>query len=150
MLAFAPNARGHLELTWWWETRHTHWWHTRHSTHWTSREPSIQVLLEQWICLSFCIVCVRDTVDNLLGLVARDLLVVGLNIAEVVAAVVVRLPHAHTIVGEIDIAVIAEELRHRGAAVVLKAVVWIPISTYKVGSCARVVSASQELEECRA
>lgn len=33
-----------------------------------------------------------------------------------VATVVVRLAHAHTIVGEVDIAVIAEELGHRGFA----------------------------------
>jgi hypothetical protein len=48
----------------------------------------------------------------LLCLVARYLLVVGLDVAEVVAAIVMGLPHAHTVVGEVDITVVAEELRH--------------------------------------
>lgn len=73
--------------------------------------------MKQRICLAFCVVCIGDTVDDLLCLVARYLFVVGLNVTEVVAAVVVRLAHAHTIVGEIDIAVIAEELGHRGFAI---------------------------------
>jgi hypothetical protein len=49
----------------------------------------------------------------LLCLVARYLLVVGLDVAEVVATVVVGLAHAHTIVREVDIAIVTEELGHR-------------------------------------
>lgn len=122
MLVCALDARDYLRLTWWWEARHTHWWHAGHSTHWASRESSIQVLLEQWVRLSFCVVCIRDTVDDLLRLVTRYLLVVCLNVAEVIAAVVVRLPHAHTVVCEINIAVVAEELGHRGTAAVFSVV----------------------------
>lgn len=47
-----------------------------------------------------------------------DLLVVVDDIAQVVAAGVVRLAHAHGVVGEVDIAVVAEELRHGGGRVV--------------------------------
>lgn len=42
-----------------------------------------------------------------------DLLVVIDDIPEVVAAAVVSFAHAHAIVGEVDIAIVAEELRHR-------------------------------------
>ena len=41
-----------------------------------------------------------------------DLLVVVDDIAQVVATRVMRLAHAHRVVGEVDIAVVAEELRH--------------------------------------
>lgn len=41
-----------------------------------------------------------------------DLLVVVDDIAQVVATRVVRLSDAHGVVGEVDIAVVAEELRH--------------------------------------
>lgn len=41
-----------------------------------------------------------------------DLLVVVDDIAQVVATGVVRLADAHGVVGEVDIAVVAEELRH--------------------------------------
>ena len=41
-----------------------------------------------------------------------DLLVVVDDIAQVVATRVMRLAHAHGVVGEVDIAVVAEELRH--------------------------------------
>jgi len=105
----------HGRHSWWREPRHTHRWHSHwgHSAHRSSREATSQVLLEQRVGLAFCVVCVGNTIDDLLCLVARYLLVVGLDVAEVVAAVVVRLPHAHTVVGEVDIAVVAEELRHR-------------------------------------
>lgn len=58
------------------------------------------------------VVCVCDTVDDLLCLVAGDLLVVGLDVAQVVATAVVRFAYAHTVVCEVHIAVVAEELRH--------------------------------------
>jgi len=104
----------HRRHSWRREPRHTHRGHSHwgHSAHGSSREATSQVLLEQRVGLSFCVVCVGNTVDDLLCLVAGYLLVVGLNVAEVIAAVVVRLPHAHTVVGEVDIAVVAEELRH--------------------------------------
>jgi len=113
----------HRRHSWRREPRHTHRWHSHwgHPAHRSSREASSQVLLEQRVGLSFCVVCVGNTIDDLLCLVARYLLVVGLDVAEVVAAVVVRLPHAHTVVGEVDIAVVAEELRHRVLSVRLGA-----------------------------
>ena len=47
-----------------------------------------------------------------------DLLVVVDYIAQVVAARVMRLAHAHRVVGQVDIAVVAEEFRHDGAVAV--------------------------------
>ena len=44
-----------------------------------------------------------------------DLLVVVDHIAQVIAARVMRLAHAHRVVGQVDIAVVAEEFRHVGA-----------------------------------
>ena len=44
-----------------------------------------------------------------------NLLVVVDYIAQVVAARVMRLAHAHRVVGQVDIAVVAEEFRHGGA-----------------------------------
>lgn len=41
-----------------------------------------------------------------------DLLVVVDDIAQMVATGVVRLAHAHGVVGQVDIAVVAEEFRH--------------------------------------
>ena len=107
------------KLTWWREARHTHWRHAhwRHSTHRSSREASSQILLKQRVRLSFCVVGVCNTVDDLLCLVAGYLLVVGLDVSEMVATVVVRLAHAHTVVRKVDIAVVAEELGHRSMLV---------------------------------
>jgi hypothetical protein len=48
-----------------------------------------------------------------------NLLVVVDNVAEVVAAVVMRFSHAHRVVCEVDIAVVAEELWHGGGFDVL-------------------------------
>jgi hypothetical protein len=106
------------------EPRHAHRWHTHtghthtgHSSHRRShrpsRETSTQILLEQRIRLSFCVVRVGYAVDDCLCLIRGYLLIVRLHVAEVVSAVVMCLAHAHTVVGEVDIAVIAEELRHR-------------------------------------
>lgn len=56
-----------------------------------------------------------------------DLLVVVDDVAQVVATRVVRFAHAHGVVREVDIAVVAEELRHgcgRGA--------WICCNVYSV------------------
>ena len=47
-----------------------------------------------------------------------NLLVVVDYIAQVVAARVMRLAHAHRVVGQVDIAVVAEEFRHDGAVAV--------------------------------
>lgn len=66
----------------------------------------------QGIRLAFRTIRVRNTVDDLLCLVARNLLVVGLDVAQVVATAVVRLAHAHAVVCEVHIAIVAEELRH--------------------------------------
>lgn len=41
-----------------------------------------------------------------------DLLVVVDDVAQMVATRVMRLAHAHGVVGEVDIAVVAKELRH--------------------------------------
>ena len=46
-----------------------------------------------------------------------DLLVVVDDVAQVVASAVVCFPHAHTIVREVDVAVVAEELGHVGGVV---------------------------------
>jgi len=104
----------HRRHSWRRESRHTHRGHSHwgHPAHRSSREATSQVLLEQRVGLAFCVVCVGNTIDDLLCLVARYLLVVGLHVAEMVAAIVVRFPHAHAVVGEVDIAVVAEELRH--------------------------------------
>ena len=51
-----------------------------------------------------------------------DLLVVVDYVAEVVAAAVVRFSHAHRVVGEVDIAVVAEELRHGDGGMLLEVV----------------------------
>jgi hypothetical protein len=109
------------QRTWWREAWHAHRWpthwrstHTVHTSHRSTREASAQVRLIQRICLSFQVVRVRYTIDNLLCLVARYLFIVGLHVSEVVATIVVRFPYAHAVVGEIDIAVVAKEFRHCG------------------------------------
>jgi len=56
-----------------------------------------------------------------------DLLVVVNDVAQVVATRVMRLSHAHGVVGEVDIAVVAEELRHGCGRVV-----WICRSGYSM------------------
>ena len=48
-----------------------------------------------------------DGVDDGLGLLVADLLVVVYDIAQVVSAGVVGASHAHGVVGEVDIAVVA-------------------------------------------
>ena len=53
-----------------------------------------------------------------------DLLVVVDYIAQVVAARVMRLAHAHRVVGQVDIAVVAEEFRHGGAIAVACCSIW--------------------------
>lgn len=131
--------RGHIRWhVWWTSATHelwwhpSHWWHSwRHKrwhtpghTHWrtahashghgSSWETSAEVLLEQRIRLSFGVVGVSYTINDLLRLIGGDLLVVGLDIAQVIATVVVSFADAHTIVGEVDIAVIAKELGHVG------------------------------------
>jgi DNA-binding transcriptional LysR family regulator len=91
--------------------RHTHTGHSSHRrSHRPSRETSTEILLEQRIRLSFCVVRVGYAVDDCLCLIRGYLLIVRLHVAEVVSAVIA---HAHTVVGEVDIAVVAEELRHR-------------------------------------
>ena len=61
---------------------------------------------------------VCDAVDDALCFFMADLLVVVDDVAQVVAAGVVRLAHAHRVVREVDIAVVAEELGHgRGSRV---------------------------------
>jgi hypothetical protein len=53
-----------------------------------------------------------DGVNDRLGFFVADLLVIVYDVAQVVAAAVVGFPHAHRIVREVDIAVVAKELRH--------------------------------------
>lgn len=55
---------------------------------------------------------VCDAVDDALCFFVANLLVVVDDVAQVVAAGVVRLAHAHRVVREVDIAVVAEELGH--------------------------------------
>lgn len=50
-----------------------------------------------------------DGVDDGLGLLVTDLLVVVDDVAQVVAAAVVRLAHRHAVVRQVDIAVVAED-----------------------------------------
>lgn len=64
------------------------------------------------MCLAFGGVGGGDGVDYGLGFFVADLLVVVDYVAEMVAAAVVRLPHAHGVVREVDIAVVAEEFGH--------------------------------------
>lgn len=42
-----------------------------------------------------------------------DLLIVFHHVPQVITAAVMRLPDAHGVVGEVYIAIVAEELRHR-------------------------------------
>ena len=58
------------------------------------------------------VIAVGDAVDDALRLLVPDLLVVLDDIAEVVAAGVVGFAHAHAVVREVDVAVVAEEFRH--------------------------------------
>lgn len=53
-----------------------------------------------------------DGVDDGLGLLVPDLLIVFDDVAEVVSPAVVRLPHAHTIVRQVDVAIVAEDCLH--------------------------------------
>jgi hypothetical protein len=96
-------------------SRHRHWRSSRETTgHGPSRVASAQIRCIQRIRLAFRAVRIRDAVDDLLCLLRGDLFVVRLHVAQVVAAAVVRLAHAHTVVRKVHIAVIAEKLRHCG------------------------------------
>jgi hypothetical protein len=64
-----------------------------------------------------------DGVDDRLGLFVADLLVVVDNVAQVILSAVVRLTHAHGVVRQVDIAVVAEEFRHVGQSSVSNAIV---------------------------
>lgn len=88
--------------------------HAHRRRHGASREAAVQVRRVQRVRLAFQVVCIRDAVNDLLCLVARYLLVVGLDVAQVIATAVVRFAYAHTVVREVDIAVVAKELRHCG------------------------------------
>jgi hypothetical protein len=59
-----------------------------------------------------------------------DLLVVVDHVAQVVAAGVMRLAHAHRVVGQVDIAVVAEELRHGGAVAIALCSIWVLLDSY--------------------
>lgn len=52
-----------------------------------------------------------DAVDDGLGLLVPDLLVVIDDVAQVVPAAVMRLAHAHRVVREVHVAVVAEDCR---------------------------------------
>lgn len=68
-----------------------------------------------------------DGVDDGLGLLVADLLVIVDDVAQVVAARVVRLAHAHRVVREVDIAVVAEDWPGRVRACVrLEVSMWWP------------------------
>lgn len=53
-----------------------------------------------------------DRIDDRLGFLLTDLLVVLHHVTEVVAAGVMGLAHTHRVVREVDIAVVAKEFRH--------------------------------------
>lgn len=53
-----------------------------------------------------------DGVDDGLGLLVADLLVVVDNVSQMVSTAVVRLPHTHGVVREVDIAIVTKELGH--------------------------------------
>lgn len=55
---------------------------------------------------------IGDGVDYGLGFFVADLLVVVDDIAEMVATAVVGFAHAHGVVGQVDIAVVAKEFGH--------------------------------------
>jgi hypothetical protein len=59
-----------------------------------------------------------------------DLLVVVYHVAQVVATGVMRLAHAHRVVGQVDIAVVAEELRHGGVVAVARCSIWRALDNY--------------------
>lgn len=61
------------------------------------------------MCLSLGSVGRRDAVDDGLGLLVTDLLVVVDDVAQVVSTTVVGLAHRHGVVRQVDIAVIAED-----------------------------------------
>ena len=71
--------------------------------------------LVQRIRLALRIVRICYGVDDKLCLLARDLFVVLLDVAQVVSTSIVSFSDTHRIVGEVDIAVVAEEFRHIGA-----------------------------------
>ena len=99
-------------------SRHRHWRSSRKSSgHGPSGISSAQIRRIQRIRLTFCAVCICNAVDDLLCLLRGNLFVIGLDVAEVVAAAVVRLADTHTVVREVHITVVAEELRHRGEGV---------------------------------
>lgn len=70
--------------------------------------------------LAFGGIGVGDGVDDGLGLFVTDLLVVIDNVAEMVATAVVGLAHAHGVVREVDIAIIAKEFWHFAGVVAMR------------------------------
>ena len=60
------------------------------------------------------VVAVGDAVDDALRLLVPDLLVVVDDVAQVVAAGIVGFAHAHAVVREVDVAVVAKEFGHCG------------------------------------
>lgn len=94
--------------TWWresWrrESRRSAW--GSETAHWS---------LGDWVGLTSIGVSAGYVVDDQLHLLLGDLLIVVLDIAQVVASLVMGLADAHGVMGEVDIAVIAKELRHDG------------------------------------
>lgn len=73
-----------------------------------------------------------DGVDDGLGLLVADLLVVIDDVAQVVAARVVRLAHAHRVVREVDIAVVAEDCGSRARDACAGVSMWFGRSRMKV------------------
>lgn len=118
-LILAPSRhKSFVESTWW---RKPVWGEPK-SSRWTKATHRV---LAHWVCLPLRVVRIRDTVDNKLGLLAGNLcspssacyswyategirtLVVCLHVSQVVSASIMRLAHAHRVVGEVDIAVVA-------------------------------------------
>lgn len=53
-----------------------------------------------------------DGVDDGLGLLVSNLLVIIDDVSQVISTAVVGLAHAHGVVRKVDVAVVAEEFRH--------------------------------------
>lgn len=99
------------------EGRHASWWREGAE----SAQTAGLVLRQHGVVVGLALGGVGggDGVDDGLGLLVADLLVVVDDVAQVVATRVVRLAHAHRVVREVDIAVVAEDCVAWGVSLAL-------------------------------